>query len=303
MLKKIKNLFIKKIFRPRFAILSQKKSFVVNITKLFYIAFHNFYRHNSSLRASALTYFSLMAIVPFFALIFVVAKNVGYQENVANELLIRFEEYKEMILKIFEFADNLIYAAKSSLIALIGIIFLFWSFIKVFSNLESSLNEIWQNRILRNFKRRLSNYLAFMFVMPIFLVFFISLKIYIFKFFPKDVISNHVYTRFFLNISSYLLVLSLFTFLYSFLPNIKVRFKYAFISALFTSLIYQIIQLMYVSSQIGITKLNAIYGSFAALPLFLIWLQFSWMIFLFGAEINYAMQNLNKIKFKDLEQK
>lgn len=302
MLKKFKNFLLNKLWTKPLKQLSKVKRFYYKTIKVFWVSMHHFFKHQITLRASALTYFSLMAIVPFFALIFAIAKKIGDQETIEKEILERFKEQQEIVIKVIEFAKNLILEAKGGLIALVGIVFLFWSLIKLFSNLESSLNEIWQVKTPRKFKRRLSNYLALMFVLPVFLVIFIMLRLYITNLISQDVVAEYIF-RLPLSLIPYFLIIALFTFIYVFMPKVKVKIKYAFLSAIISATIYQIVQMLYVNFQVGITKFNAIYGSFAALPLFLIWLQISWIIFLYGAEVNFALQNLGKIKVRDLEKK
>lgn len=302
MFKNFKDFLLHKLWNKNLNKLSKVKRFFYKTIKIFWIAIDKFFKHQLTLRASALTYFSLMAIVPFFALIFAVAKKIGDQETIEKELLERFKDQQEIVTNVIQFAKNLIIEAKGGIIAFVGIIFLFWSLIKLFSNLESSLNEIWQVKTTRKVKRRVSNYLALMFVLPIFLVIFISLRIYITNLISKDIVIETIF-RFPLKIIPYLLILALFTFIYVFMPSIKVKIKYAFLSAILSSAIYQIAQALYVNFQVGITRLNAIYGSFAALPLFLIWLQISWLIFLFGAQFCYSIQSIDKIKIKDLSKK
>jgi len=302
MLIKFRDYFLNKIWNKKLNKLSRLKCFYYKTIKVFWASIYNFFKHHLILRASALTYFSLMAIVPFFALIFAIAKKIGYQENIEAELIQRFKDQKEIIDKVVEFSKNLIIEAKSGIIALVGIIFLFWTLVRVFSNLEISMNEIWNVKKTRNFKRRLSNYLALMFVIPIFLVIFISMKIYVLTFFSNDFFIRD-FLKIILNTLPYFLILALFTFIYIFMPNAKVKFKYALYAAILSSFLYQVIQFIYVNFQIEITRFNAIYGSFAALPLFLIWLQSSWLIFLFGVELNYSFQNINKIKINELKKK
>jgi len=300
MVKKVKKYFINNFSYKKLNKKKKNKFFFYKTFKFFWISSHNFFKQQITLKSSVLTYFSLMAIVPFFALIFVIAKNMGYQEIIEKELLLRFEEQKEIIIKVFEFAKNLLVEAKGGVIALIGVLFLFWSLIKLFSHLENSLNKIWHVKNVKNYKKRFSNYFVLMFVLPFFFVAFFPLKTYILNFFfDLDLffnIVNVIMKAFF-----YVVILGLFIFIYMFIPNTKVKFKYAFFSAFFSSLAYHLIQAVYFTFQIGITKLNAIYGSFAALPLFLIWLRISWIVFLFGAEMNYTFQNLDKIHIRDSE--
>jgi len=90
----------------------------------------------------------------------------------------------------------------------------------------------------------------------------------------------------------------LFTFIYIFMPNTKVNFKSGVLAGIVAGTIYQVLQWAYVNFQVGVAKYNAIYGSFAALPLFLVWLQLSWLIVLFGAEISFAHQNVDTYEFE-----
>lgn len=301
-LSKIRDIIFQKVWNKKAEALSKPKCFYYKTLKLFFVSIYNFFKHQLVLRASALTYFSLMAIVPFFALIFVAAKKIGYQEKIEAELIDRFQDQREIIDKILVFSKNLIIEAKSGLIALVGIIFLFWSLIRLLSNLETSMNAIWEVQVFRNYKRRLSNYLALMFVIPVFTVVFISMKVYILTFISKEVLDQR-FLKILIKASPYFLIMILFTFIYVFMPKAKVKFKYAFYSAVISSAVYQIVQAVYVNFQIQITRLNAIYGSFAALPLFLIWLQISWLIFLFGAELSCCWHNIDKISVRGLRKK
>ena len=95
-----------------------------------------------------------------------------------------------------------------------------------------------------------------------------------------------------LKILPYAVVWLLFTFIYAFMPNTKVEFKSALWGGIFAGTIYQLVQLAYITFQVGVANYGAIYGSFAALPLFLAWLQLSWLIVLFGAEVSFAHQNV-----------
>jgi len=103
---------------------------------------------------------------------------------------------------------------------------------------------------------------------------------------------------FFLKLLPYTLLWGLFTFLYIFMPNTKVRFTSALLAGIIAGTIFEFAQWVYITFQIGVAKNNAIYGSFAALPLFLIWLQLSWLIVLYGAELSFALQNVDTYEFE-----
>jgi membrane protein len=103
---------------------------------------------------------------------------------------------------------------------------------------------------------------------------------------------------FLLKLLPYGLLWSLFTFLYIFMPNTKVRFVSGLMAGIVAGTIFQIVQWAYITFQIGAAQYNAIYGSFAAFPLFLIWLQLSWLIVLYGAELSFAHQNVDTYEFE-----
>lgn len=302
MFKKFRDFILNKICKKNLEQLSKLKRFYYRFIKIIWITTHNFFKHKLILKASALTYFSLMAIVPFFSLILFFANKIGYQQKIEKDLIQRFSDQKEIINRVVIFAKNLILETRGGIIALIGSIFLFWSLISVFSLLESSMNEIWGVEIKRKLKRRLGNYFGLMFAIPFITVAFISAKIYVLALLPKHFLNQH-FLHFFIRLSPYFLLLTFFTIIYIFMPFAKVKIKYAFFSAFFASLIYQIVQAIYFIFQFKLTKVSGIYGSFAALPLFLIWLQLSWIIFLFGAQLSFSFQNIRKIKIQHMRKK
>ena len=149
----------------------------------------------------------------------------------------------------------------------------------------------------------MGDYLVVMAVAPIFLIIAGSVNVYITSFLDKftetpysALIGPIIY--FVLKLIPYLILWFVFTFIYMFMPNIKVSWKAGIISGVIAGTLFQILQWGYFALQIGMIRNNEIYGSFAALPLFLIWLEFSWMIVLFGAEISYAFQNVKTYDYE-----
>jgi membrane protein len=233
-----------------------------------------------------------MSIVPIFAILFAIGKFLGLKTIIEKELIERFDNQKELIGALINFTNNFIEQTKAGAIAIIGVLFLFYSLIKLFSNIESSLNLIF-NAEKRKIKNRFSLYVSIIFLISLFFILFSYLKFNLIKF--TEIKTFGFYENmsfFFLKLSTYFLIWVLFAFLFIYIPNIKVKFKAAVLSSFLTSLIYQIVQYYYVYFQVGFTKYNAIYGSFAALPLFLIWLQICWYIFLFGASLSNELQKI-----------
>ena len=301
---RIIEFFLIGIWRVRLQDLSKKKSFFLNQLRIFVLTLRKFDSDNCSLRASALTFYTLLSIVPVVAMAFGVAKGFGYEDILRDQLLQRFAGQEEVFTIIIGFAHTLLENTRGGMVAGIGVVVLLWTVIKVLYHIEFSFNEIWQIKRPRSLKRRLSNYISFMVVGPILLIASGSVTVFI---------NSHIllvtervalisflgpYTFLLLKLIPYILIWAILTFAYIVMPNIKVSFRSALIGAVIAGTGYQFAQWGYIHFQVGIARYNAIYGSFAALPLFLIWLEISWLIVLFGAEISYSHQNVDQYEFE-----
>jgi membrane protein len=182
----------------------------------------------------------------------------------------------------------------------IGIILLLWTVLNLISNIENCFNEIYLVKKSRSYYRKITDYFSFMLLLPIFIVCSSGLSIFVSTVF-STLKEYHLFTPFLgslIKAAPYILTIFLFTGLYIFLPNTKVKFKNAFYAGIFAGILFQTFQYIYISGQIWVSKYNAIYGSFAALPLLLLWLQTSWFICLLGAELAYAGQNIQDYEFE-----
>jgi membrane protein len=256
------------------------------------------------LRASALTLFTLLSIVPIFAMAFGIAQGFGLQSAIEREALARLAGQEEVARWIMSFARSLLETTQGGLIAGVGVAVLFWTVMKVLSNIEVSLNAIWKVESQRTLARRISDYLSFMLIAPILLVVSSSLTVMItqqvgFMSERFEIVSFfHSFIMNLLRILPYVVIWALFTFLYIFMPNTRVHAASAALGGIIAGTLYQIFQAAYIYFQVGVSSYNTVYGSFAALPLFLTWLQASWMIVLLGAEISCAHQNLHRYEFE-----
>jgi membrane protein len=256
-------------------------------------------RDNCALRASALTFYSLLSIVPVVALAFGIAKGFGLDQRLESQLHLRFAGQEEMISKIIGFARSLLENTKGGLIAGIGVLLLFWSAVKVLNHIETTLNHIWKVQA-RSMIRKFTDFLSIMIISPLLVIVSSSVNVYITaeitamtgKLALLQAASPFIF--FLLKLLPFGLIWLLFILIYLMMPNTQVQFFSAFIAGIVAGSIYQVLQGIYISAQVLVSKYNAIYGSFAALPLFLIWLQLSWMIVLLGAEIAYAHQHVGQ---------
>ncbi len=251
-----------------------------------------FGEHDVGRISAALTFYTLMSVVPIAALIFGVVKGFGFELSFEEYLYMEFPQYKDLIDLILDFANNLLARTKGGLIASVAFVTLVWAVMRVFGNAEKAFNNIWEVRKSRSLARKLSDYLSVVFIAPILWIISNSLAIYI-----KSNIAD--YSNSFLldivyAIASLATIWVMFTFLYTVMPNTKVRLRSAIPAGIIAGTAFQLFQVGYVYAQTWMTSYNAIYGSFAALPLFLIWMQSSWQILLAGGELTYAYQNISK---------
>ena len=248
----------------------------------------------------------LFFVVPVVAILFGVAKGFGFETMLKRELFEKFpgEAQQEVLWKVYEYAESLLQVTKSGVIAGIGLIILFWSVINVLSEIEGALNDIWEIRESRSWGRKFSDYLAIMMISPIFILMSGSITVFIKT--QLTLITQKVallgilspLISFSFELTPYVLVWILFTILYIIMPNTRVSLKAGFLGGVVAGTLYQIAQWAYISFQISTAKFNAIYGSLAALPLFLMYLQISWWIVLFGAELSFANQNVDTYEFE-----
>ncbi|NLN60119.1 MAG: YihY/virulence factor BrkB family protein [Deltaproteobacteria bacterium] len=292
------------IWRIRRALLPRCQSFFITFLRVIILSIRGFDEDKCSLRASALTFYSLISIVPVFAMAFGIAKGFGFEKILEAQLRNKLTGQEEVLNNIILFSHSLLENTKGGLIAGIGIIVLFWAVIKVLGHIEDSLNDIWGVKEKRSLARKFSDYLSLMLICPVIIILSSGVTIFIttqitFTIQKISVLGAlNPLIRSVLEILPCCLIWGLFTFIYIFMPNTKVRFTSGLLAGIVAGTIFQIVQWGYISFQIGAAQYNAIYGSFAAIPLFLIWLQLSWFIVLYGAELAFAHQHVDTYEFE-----
>ena len=292
------------IWRVRKNDLSRIKYFFIKQLRILFLAIRGFGEDQCPLRASALTFYSILSIVPLVAMAFGIAKGFGFQNLLEKQLLEKFPGQEEVMIRIFDFARSLLENTKEGIIVGIGIAFLFWTVIKLLSNIEGSLNHIWEIKTPRTYGRKFSDFISILLISPLLVIMSSSATVFIttqLTLITEKVALIGVFTPVIfviLKLLPYGLVWILFIFTYILMPNTKVNFSSGAIAGVIAGTIYQIAQWAYITFQVGMARYNAIYGSFAALPLFLIWMQLSWLIVLFGAEISFAYQYVDTYEFE-----
>ena len=239
---------------------------------------------NLTVKASALTYNTMLAIVPLLAVLLGIAKGFGFQETVRQELLNYFPSQTLELDKAFLFVESYLTQAQGGVIIGIGLILLLYTVISLISSIEETFNEIWQIKKSRPWYRKISDYLALFLILPILMTTSSGMSIFIStaqnSFFSQYVFLTPVVERI-LSLTPYLITILVFTGIYIALPNTKVRFLNGLVAGTISGCAFQFFQYL-----------------FAVLPLLLLWLQLSWLICLFGAELSYASQNVKKFSFE-----
>jgi membrane protein len=279
--------------------LTRPVALLLRSLQVFVTAVRGYIKDNCALHASALTFYSLLSVVPVAAMAFGIAKGFGLEQRLEKLLYLRFAGQEEVLSKIIDFARSLLENTKGGLIAGIGVAVLFWSSIKVMSHIESTLNTIWRVSG-RSFIRKFTDYLAILIISPLLVIVSGSVNVFIKtqilaateRWTMLEAAGPFILTS--LKILPFGLIWLLFIMIYLVMPNTHVRFRSALIAGIIGGSLYQLVQGIYISAQVVVSSYNAIYGSFAALPLFLIWMQISWMVVLFGAQIAHAHQYIGR---------
>lgn len=276
----------------------KRRGLLLRQLRIFSLAVQGFNEDKCLTKATALTFYTLFSIVPILALAFAIAKGFGFEADLQKQMLASYPEYTELLNQAFVYAGSMLAHAEGGIIAGFGIVLLLWSVLKLLVSIEQNFNEIWEIKVGRTWVRKLTDYLTVMLISPIFLLLAGSIIVAI-----ETKVGNIQYIGDFstllIKMLAYALVAAVFTFLYVVLPNTKVSFKSAAVAGIISSILFQLLQWAYIKFQIGANSLNAIYGGFAALPLFLIWVQYSWYVVLFGAEIAFANQNVDHYELEN----
>ena len=284
--------------------ISKGKTFLVKQSRIIVLAARGFSKDKVQLRASALTFYSLLSIIPVLAIAFAIAKGFGLDQNLEKTITDMFPSYQEVLSKFLPQVRNAIDDTRVGYMAGVGIIILFWSVMSLLEQIESSFNHIWQVRSSRPWQRKFTDYLTMMLIAPVFIILCSGITGFI-RFTLTDFMSTAQILSFFKPLISFLIKLIPYilswitmTILFIIMPNAKVKFISALISGIIAGTIFQFLFWLYVDLQFGILKLSYIYGSFAIVPLFIVWLQGSWIVVLLGAELSFANQNVSRYELE-----
>lgn len=292
-----KRSFIKTICEQEPEQYSGARRYGLVALQFFLIVLRNIWRNQAFLRASALAFTSLLALVPLLAILFAILKELGVQNQVAPFLLEQLSAgSQEVAARIIKYIDN----TNMTSLGGFGFAGLVFTVVMLLDSVEDCFNEIWLVKETRRLSRKLGGYILLIISMPLLIFTALSMTTFlesqaVFHWFLITSRLGEVVPSF-LYLIPYLVVWVALTFLYVLVPNTKVRFVSALSGAFLAATLWQLAQWFYVHFQLGVAKNNVIYGTMAALPTFMIWIYVSWVILLFGVEVVHAHQNITSLK-------
>lgn len=271
-----------------------RRSWVASL-RVVYMTVQAYLEEGIGALAGSLTYSTVLSVVPMLAVIIGIAKGFGLQEVVRDALMNALPGHEREFERTFTYVENYLGQVQGGLFIGVGLLVLFYTVLMLISTIEDAFNKLWQAPYARSWSRRIVNYFGAFILLPILLTVSSGTTLFLSTL-------NHTYlgslslvstvTTQLLGLIPYALIILAFTGLYFFVPNVRVRFVPALIAGVVAGIAFQLFQGLYISGVLWISKYNAIYGSFAAVPLALLWMQLSWVIVLLGAQISYAIQHV-----------
>ena len=299
---RLKDFFKNDIWELDLEEFSKAKARAIKYLKVAAITIKTFSSEKIGFQAVALSFFSTMSVVPFVAIIFAITDGFGIAEPLKDLLYQYFNNSQQTIDMILGFAQNIIDTAKSSTIGLFSALLFAWIVVWMMMNVERVFNNVWRVQTPRNIIKRLSVIIAMLFVSPF----------VVFVFFGGTVMYSHALSYLGLDVESFTFVKTMltwvlfgavatFTFsaMYKFIPNADVKYKEALRAALPAGIAFAAVNYLYLETQVMVTRMNGIFGAFAAVPLFMVWINIGWFIILIGSELSYAFQNVDNYNIED----
>jgi len=282
------------------------------IVRVAWLAGRGTLRDQCLLRASALTYITVLSLVPLLALSFAIAKGFGFYHAFVHDVISPFLDrtfgpskipgvgsapaesglaMRDAIDQVLGFVDG----TKFGALGIVGLLALLWTGLKLLGAVEQAFNDIWDAARPRTLMRKVADYMAMVVVTPIFIFAAAGITTAAqgssFARFLRESAGLGVVIDVGIQVAPLLALWASFTFLYFAMPNARTKFSSAVLGGFVAAVLWQSALLLHIKFQVGVAGYNAIYSSFAAVPIFLVWVNVSWVIVLLGAELCFAHQS------------
>ena len=271
---------------------------LVRIIKLIRITFKTFTENRMGFQCVSLSYFITLALVPLMAFAFAVTGGLGLDNKIPEVLQFILPSNPEVVSLLSEKASGILDSALGGGLGTVSAIFFLWTILWMMFQVERVFNNVWGIlKIPRKIYTRFGFYFLVLFLSPFLVVIFGSGVVYATNL-PNLYGIDVKEARFIFKLLGYAIfyIILVFTLsvMYKYIPATKVQYRYALRSALISGIIFMIFQYLYLHTQMFMGRLNQAYGILAAIPLFLIWLNFSWQIIIYGAQLTYSFQNVDQ---------
>ena len=299
---RLKNFFRNDIWELDLEELSKARARFIKYLKVGAITIKTFSSEKIGFQAVTLSFFSTMSVVPFVAIIFAITDGFGLAETLKELLYQYFTNSQQTIDVVLGFAQNIINTAKSSAVGLVSALLFAWIVVWMMMNVEKVFNNAWRVPKSRSLIKRISVILAMLFVSPF----------VVFVFFGGAMMYSHALTSLGLDVGDLTIfktmltwilfaAVATFTFsaMYKFIPNAKVDYANALRAAIPAGIAFAVVNYLYLETQVMVTRMNGIFGAFAAVPLFMVWINIGWFIILIGSELSYAFQHVDSYNIED----
>ncbi len=282
---------------------SRSKRFWYRVLQTIILVVRGFRDKDLNIRANALTYSLLFAIVPIIAVILAIARGFGFEQVIEAKLNQSFLGETNLVPSIMEWVERYLETAQGGVFIGVGLIVLLWAVYSFFRMIETSFNGIWNVGQSRSFGRQFANYIAILFLVPVLIIVSSGLSILL-----SSAASNPLLQaieplrRWMLRLLPFIVASAIFTWMYMAIPNTKVHFSSAVIPGILVGVLFQLVQMLSTYLMVLCARTSVVYGAFAAIPLVLLWLHISCLLLIVGAEIAFAIQNNERFAYeRDLQ--
>lgn len=283
-----------------------KKSvpFWIRQRRIIYLLYKGIKRDNIYIKASALTFFTILSVIPMVALAFGIAKGFGLHDELRAQIIMQFHNQEQVMNWILDFANTTLEQTSGGWLAGIGVAFLFSTVGQLLRYVENTFNSIWKVDETRVWYRQVTDYLAVIIMVPALFIASSSATVLATTRLNEILSQSDMLeglkpvVSFLVQLIPFILLCTLATAAFLAMPNTRVKFRTALFAGLVAGIALQVLQILYVESQMGLTRLGTLYGSFAAIPLLMVWIQMSWVVLLMGAQLSYYLQNITRYEFE-----
>ncbi len=284
--------------------LSAKKVYLIRQFRIAYLLFMGIRKDGIYIKASALTFFTILSVIPMVALAFGISKGFGLHDELRAEIITQFQNQEQVMNWILDFANNTLEQTSGGWLAGVGVALLFYTVGQLLTYVESIFNSFWKVEHTRVWYRQLTDYLAVIIMVPVLFIAASSVTVLANTRLNEVLLRNEGLENLsplitvLVRLIPFILMCAITIAAYLVMPNARVRVRPAIVAGLLAGIALQLIQIFYIQMQVGASKLGTLYGSFAAVPLMMIWVQMSWVVVLIGAQLSYYLQNITRHEFE-----